>query len=168
MEVRARITALNGSISDIIIALPCPYYRSYEYYRDLPNGQWNGKFTSHANTQHALTNMVTGGWAYPLKYPHECPPACSLVIPPMSSPICQCILVLAEDGNRFWDDYFSQRGFTRVAGSGIIPGYGVPDLSMNCHGYSTGVGYWLDDFDTLTKYDYTRYYYPFQLADGAV
>ena len=89
--------------------------------------------------------------------------------PPPTNPI----LVLASDGNRFWDEeYFNPRGFTRVSG-------GEPILSMNCHGYSTGVGYWLDDFFVLMEHDYgtifsnitspgARYFYGRDLADGAV
>jgi len=145
LQVRAKL----NSGANIVITLPCDYYLASYY----PNGQWNDMFTENGlkyvgGAVQPLTNMVSGGWAYPLKYPHECPPACS--------PTCKCIIVSAQDGNRFWDAYFTPRGFTRVSIAGI-PGSGDPDLSKNCHGHSTGVGYWLDGFGTLMACDYHHF-----------
>jgi hypothetical protein len=39
---------------------------------------------------------------------------------------------------------------------------------MNCHGYSTGKGYWLNDFDLLMKDDYTKCFCVGDLATNAV
>jgi hypothetical protein len=55
--------------------------------------------------------------------------------------------ITADMVNDFWDDYFD--GAERV---------GEPTWALNCHGYSTGLGYWVQrsGYATVLKYDWQK------------
>lgn len=66
--------------------------------------------------------------------------------------------VTASDVDSFWE-YVIYGSYTKISGA---------SLSKNCHGHSTGVGYWLNDFQKLVDDDWTKYSSVGDLDSGAV
>ncbi|GHT42918.1 hypothetical protein FACS189443_6400 [Planctomycetales bacterium] len=66
--------------------------------------------------------------------------------------------VTASDVDAFWECAIFA-GYDKISGA---------SLSKNCHGHSTGVGYWLNDFGKLMKDDYQKYRGIGDLYAGAV
>jgi hypothetical protein len=109
-----------------------------------PLTDWNGKYSGAG---YPLSNLETGGLSFPN----------SVVIGTIGG-LPQTIPFSAANVDKFWK-YAMYDGYTEISGA---------DLSKNCHGYSTGVGYWLQAFGRLMKDDYTKYNSIGDLAAGAV
>jgi len=119
----------------------CPGYELAYIDPNIP-ASWNGKYTSGGvSSGMPLGNAVTDNL---------------YVADPSGNIPRPAIDPLAVD--KFWNTYV----------------YGDYDLvssadpSQNCHGYSTGVGYWLNDFQTLMDYDYQTYGISNFLDKGAI
>jgi hypothetical protein len=71
------------------------------------------------------------------------------------------VSVEAADVNRYYDEeiYPASSGYVRTSSA---------SMGMNCHGFSTGLNYWLDSFDKLMNDEYTLYSSPLDLAAGAI
>jgi hypothetical protein len=138
------MVTINGVSADrnVFVDVPCLHYESSNY----PNGTWNGKFTTFGYPPQPLSNSDTSGLAYPLQG--------------LISSLNMVVPVTADNGNAFWDAYYTPRGFTRIGAE--------PDLTQNCHGYSTGVGYWLNDIYTKLGYDYQTCHFAEYLANDVV
>ena len=66
--------------------------------------------------------------------------------------------VTASDVDRFWEAAI-YGGYDKISGA---------SLSWNCHGHSTGVGYWLNAFKTLVDDDWAKYDRVGDLTSGAI
>jgi len=108
---------------------------------DLEQGHlWDGHTTSTGNQ---LSHARTGGLAYGFWG------LCA------NGVLHQ---ITAADVDRFWECAIYS-GYDKISGA---------SLGMNCHGFSTGVGYWLNDFQKLVDDDYTKYDRVGDLEAGAV
>jgi hypothetical protein len=121
-----------------------PYTEACNYYNaNDPAGTWNGKYTSQGNR---LTNAETQNLTFPL-------PTYLFIY----NDVLYVVNATAADVDRYYDKekYPTTSGYTRIA---------TAYLSENCHGYSSGLGYWMDSPITLVTDDYTASTDPSQLA----
>ena len=107
-------------------------------------GNWNGKIT---NAGTPLSNVETGGLSYP-----------SSITVPSGGWVPHTVNFSASNVDDFWE-YAIYGGYGKTSGA---------SLSQNCHGHSTGAGYWLDDFKRLVDDDWTKYDRVGDLDSGAV
>jgi hypothetical protein len=121
----------------------CYQYKSMYF----SEGNWNGKFTKKNNKP--ISNSVTGNLTFPLftTVSHN-----GQVFP---------IIITSEEVDRYYDEekYTVAKGYTKISGTSLL---------MNCHGFSTGLGYWIDDFNVIALNDYTASTTPSDLADGVI
>jgi hypothetical protein len=106
----------------------CNYYNASD-----SAGTWNGKFSSKGSR---LSNAESQNLTFPLPpYTYE------------HNGVNYTISVTADDVNRYYEfEMFpTTSGYTRIE---------TAYLTENCHGYSTGLGYWMDSFNTLMTDDY--------------
>jgi hypothetical protein len=120
----------------------CNYYDAND-----PAGTWNDKRSSKNNK---LSNAETQGLSFPLPsytYTHN--------------NANYTVNVVAADVDRYYDTeiFPTASGYSRKE---------TASLAMNCHGYSTGLGYWMDSFNTLMNDDYTASTQPSNLAVGVI
>jgi hypothetical protein len=145
-EVNARVLVpqSNGVYQNITPpSADCNYYTA----GDIVGG-WNGKFSEEGNR---LSNAESAGLTFPLPaYEFE-----------DESGVTHSVSVTEADVNRYYEFemFTSAKGYTRISDASLV---------MNCHGYSTGLGYWMDSFDTLMNDDYTASTTPSHLAVGAI
>ena len=93
---------------------------------------WNGKFTVNGPTS---IHPVSG---------HLEKPRIANVATNLTFPIDPGGLnITATEVNAFWDMHYANA--TRI---------GEPTWSQNCHGHSTGLGYWVNDFIRVRDYDW--------------
>ncbi|MDR1480748.1 MAG: hypothetical protein LBJ00_17625 [Planctomycetaceae bacterium] len=145
-EVNARVLVpqSNSVYKNITpVTAACNYYDATD-----TTGTWNNKFTSKGKR---LTNGETQNLTFPLpsfEYKDD-------------SGTKHSVNVTAADVDRYYEyeKFTAANGYTKISGA---------SLAMNCHGYSTGLGYWMDDFDTLMSDDYTSSTTPSNLAVGAI
>jgi len=97
---------------------------------------WNDRYSGAG---YPLSNYDTGALSYPD----------SVVIGTIGG-LSYAIPFSVANVDQFWEYaiYKKADGYTQVGGA---------SLSQNCHGYSTGAGYWLNAFGRLIKDDYTKY-----------
>jgi hypothetical protein len=123
-----------------------PYCYKYKsaYFTE---GNWNGKFTKKNNKP--ISNSVTGNLTFPILTTvshngQEFP-----------------IIITSDDVDRYYDEekYPATDGYTKISGTSLL---------MNCHGFSTGLGYWIDNFNVIAQNDYTASTTPSNLAVGSI
>ena len=116
-----------------------------DYYNSSDTaGTWNGKYTSTNNKR--LSNGITSGISYSSK-----------TYSVTEGPNTYTGTLASADVDRYWDSCYV--GYTKVSNASV---------AQNCHGYSTGVGYWLDSFQTLVDNDYTKSIDSKNLASGVI
>ena len=124
----------------------------------VASGQpWNGKFTKNGPSaihpasgqmeKPRITNINTSLTFFddpnhkcvdPNNPNYQCDP---------SDPAKPCCIkfITAAEVNAYWDARYV--GATRIGG---------PTWSENCHGHSTGLGYWINDFGVVCQYDWVQ------------
>jgi hypothetical protein len=123
-----------------------PYCYHYES-AYFPEGTWNGKFTKEDNEP--ISNSVTGDLTFPV-----------LAILHYNGQRF-LITITAADVDRYYDEekYPVTGGYTKISGA---------SMAMNCHGFSTGLGYWINDFDVIAQNDYRPSITPSALTLGSI
>jgi hypothetical protein len=94
-------------------------------------GPLYNKFSGKGNP---LANAETGGLSYPP----------SVVVP--HNGLSHTVPFSTSNVDAYWK-YVIYGSYGQI---------GTASLSQNCHGYSTGVNYWLDSFQTLVNDDWTK------------
>ena len=140
--VRYTLPGSSEGTNDIVII---PNVKKYD--GSISTGTWNGISTSKGKR---LTNWETGGLSYPATH------TVNYTAVGLSLQYTFDVALAVEE---FWEYHLYGSGYTKVSGV---------SLSMNCHGHSTVMGCWLDDFENLIKDDYAPYDYIAALAGGAV
>jgi hypothetical protein len=143
VNARVLVPQTNNVYKNITpVTAACNYYDA-----DDPDGTWNNMNSSKGRR---LTNGETQDLTFPLPpYTYE------------HNGVNHTVNVTADDINRYYefDQFTSAKGYTRIETASLV---------MNCHGYSTELGYWMDSFDTLMADDYTASTTPSHLAVGVI
>jgi hypothetical protein len=90
---------------------------------------WNGRYTSAG---HKIENLDA---------PSDFPFTITTILPGSST--LSVLDITSAKVNAYWDEYYA--GATRIA---------APTFACNCHGFSTDIGYWVQDIGIVWQDDW--------------
>ena len=114
-----------------LMSAPCEYYDAG---KPLTSGSWDGYTTKKVNPGKPLSHFRGQQFSFPK-------------VPITHNYQIHAVQVTAADVDRWWENavFKPSDGYTRITGA---------SLNQNCHGYSMGLGYWMNSFNTKVGDDY--------------